>query len=143
MTVVEPVLDHAAAERARLVNQHRAELLRSGRAVTLEMLAHGQRKNLEATRQWARRQRRAGQLIYIVHNGSTYIPTFQLDDAFDLDPAVSDVVAVLVSRGFSDWAVWTWFESRSTWLNRRTPAEALRAGDVTGVRRALEGLFQE
>lgn len=143
MTVVEPVLDRAAAERARLVNKHRAELLQSGRAVTLGLLARGQDKSHEAARQWVRRQRHAGRLVYVVHNGGTYIPTFQLDEAFGLDPAASEVVAVLVARGFSDWAVWTWFESRSPWLGKRTPADALRAGDLSGLRRALDGLFQE
>jgi hypothetical protein len=143
LVVVEPVLDHAAAERARLVNRNRAELLRSGRAVTLDLLAEGQDKNLEAARQWARRQRRAGRFVYVVHNGATYVPTFQLDEAFDLHPVAAEVVAELVARGFSDWAVWTWFESRSPWLGKQTPAEASRTGDRDGLRRALDGLFQE
>lgn len=143
MAVVEPVLDHAATERARLVNESRARLLRSGRVVTLELLAEGQHKSLDASRQWVRRQRGAHKLTYVVQNNTTYIPTFQLDDAFDLRPAGVQVVATLFDRGFSDWAIWTWFESRSPWLGERTPADALEAGDVEALRRALAGLFQE
>lgn len=143
MTVVEPVLDHAATERARLVNENRARLLRSGRAVTLDMLAEGQGKKLDATRQWARRQRVGGKLVYVIHDGTTYIPTFQLDEAFELRPNAADFVPQLVGRGFTDWAVWTWFESRSPWLDAQTPAEALRVGNEAGLRRALAGLFQE
>lgn len=140
---MEPVLDHAAAERARLVNNNRAKLLRSGKAVTLELLARSRGKNHDATRQWARRHRRARELVYVVHNGAIYIPTFQLDEAFDLDSAVTPLVSALLSRGFTDWAVWTWFESRSSWLDGQTPVSALRAGDTRGVERALAGIFQE
>lgn len=143
MAAVEPVLDQTAAERARLVNEHRANLLRSGRAVTLAMLAQGQSKHLEAARQWARRQRRDGRLIYVIHNGAVFVPTFQLDEAFALHPTASETISTLTRRGLSDWAVWTWFESSSPWLGGRTPAEAVRAGDRGGVRRALRGLLQE
>lgn len=143
MAVVEPVLDYAATERARLVNENRARLLRSGRAITLDMLAEGQGKKLDTARQWARRRRGDRKLVYVIHDGTTYIPTFQLDEAFDLRPTGVQVVATLLDRGFSDWAVWTWFESRSPWLAKRTPAEALEAGDDDALRRALAGLFQE
>jgi len=143
VTVVEPVLDHAAAERARLVNKNRAELLRSGKAVDLELLARSREKSLDAVRQWVRRHRRTDELVYVLHNGATYVPTFQLDEAFDLDHTVTPFVSALLSRGFTDWAVWTWFESTSSWLDGRTPASALRAGDTHRVERALAGLLQE
>lgn len=143
MTVVEPVLDRDGAERARLVNEHRAKLLRAGRVVTIDVLAGAQHKNPSTVRQWVRRQRRGGRLVYVVHDGITYVPTFQLDEAYDLDPTAADAIGELAGRGFSDWAIWTWFESRSPWLAQRSPADALAAGDLAGLRRALAGLFQE
>jgi hypothetical protein len=53
------------------------------------------------------------------------------------------VIGALVERGFSAWAIWTWFESRSAWLGGRTPAQALRERDLPNLRRALNGLTQE
>jgi transposase len=58
--VVEPVLDHAAVENARLVNAARAQLLRSGTAVTVEAIAEACGKEAATVRRWVARQRRSG-----------------------------------------------------------------------------------
>lgn len=140
--VVQPVFDHAAAERARLVNVARAELLRSGRVVTVDMLAAATGRTIGTTRQWVRRYRKAGRLVAVTHDGNVLVPTFQLDESFTLDETVAAIVGRLVAGQMSDWAVWDWFATPNTWLDNATPADALDAGDVVGVRRAVAGLFQ-
>lgn len=141
--VVEPVLGVAAAERARLINQSRAELLRSGRVVDVALFARSKGKSVDAARKWLNRQRTDGRLVYVVHAGNTYVPLFQFDEAFDLDGSVSELVSFLVDRDMSDWAVWSWFESPSGWLGRRAPVAAVAAGELSAVWRAAHGLFQE
>lgn len=140
--VVKPVLDHAAAERARLVNAARSALLSSGGVITIEMLSDATRRSPGATRQWLRRQRRAGRLVTVTHDGAVLVPTFQLTEAFELDPSVADVVSRLVSHGMSSWAVWDWFATPNTWLDGHTPADVI-LDDVDAVRGAVAGLFQE
>lgn len=141
--VVEPVLDHAAAERARLVNQARAVLLKSGGAVTIEMIAKATGRTQAAVRQWVTRQRNSGVLVTVTHEGTVLVPTFQLDDAFELDVDVSAVVARLVGHGMSGWAVWDWFATPNTWLDGTTPQDALASGDTDALHAAVSGLFQE
>ncbi|MGH3443561.1 MAG: hypothetical protein ACRDUY_16255, partial [Nitriliruptorales bacterium] len=98
--------DHAAVEKARLVNHARAQLLRSGRAVTFEMIAEATGRNVGSVRQWVNRRVRAGRLVTVAHEGTTLVPTFQLTDAFDLDDGVAEVVGRLADAGLSGWAVW-------------------------------------
>lgn len=141
-SVVEPVLDHAAAERARLVNEARARLLTSGGALTIEAIAEATGRTSAAVRQWVTRRRKAGNLVTIEHDGRVFVPTFQLDEALDLDLHAAAVVARLVGHGMSGWAVWDWFVTPNTWLDA-TPADALAAGDVDAVHRAVSGMFQE
>ncbi|HVM00664.1 MAG TPA: hypothetical protein VM324_15350 [Egibacteraceae bacterium] len=141
--VVEPVLDHAAAERARLVNEARAVLLKSGGAITIEMFAKATGRSQAAVRQWVTRQRGAGALVTVTHEGTLLVPTFQLDDAFALDPAASAVVARLAGHGMSGWAVWDWFATPNTWLDGGTPEQVLAAGDSDAVHTAVSGMFQE
>ncbi|CAN5587816.1 MAG: hypothetical protein ACR2JF_09045 [Iamia sp.] len=143
MTVVEAVLDHAAAERARLVTAARATLLRSAGAVTIEVLAEATDRKVGTARQWVRRQREAGRLVTVTHDGVVLVPTFQLDDGFDLDAEAADVVAGLVAHQMSGWAVWDWFTTPNTWLDDATPMTVFAAGDLAAVRRAATGLFQE
>lgn len=141
--VVEPVYDHAAVEKARLVNQARAQLLRSGGAVTFEMIAEATGRNVGSVRQWVNRRVRAGRLVTVTHEGSTLVPTFQLTEAFDLDDGVAEVVERLADAGLSGWAVWDWFATPNTWLDGDTPEEALQAGDGAAVDRAVAGMLQE
>lgn len=142
-SVLEPVLDHAAAERARLVNESRARLLRSGRAVTLGMIADATGRSVATVRQWVNRRRNEQRMIAVLHDSLLYIPTFQLDEAFDLRDDASEIVSALLFRQMSDWAVWTWFETPSPWLaERRSPAQALAEGDREALDRAVLGLLQ-
>lgn len=141
--VVEPVLDHAALENARLVNRARAQLLRSGTAVTVQAIADSLGKTADTVRRWAARQRRAGRLVTVTHDGQVLIPSVQLDEALDVDDAAADLVGRCVAYGMDGWAVWHWFETPNTWLEGDTPARHLRAGDIDAVHRALSGMFQE
>lgn len=141
--VVEPVYDHAAVEKARLVNQARARLLRSGGAVTFEMIAEATSRNVGSVRQWVNRRVRVGRLVTVTHEGSTLVPTFQLTEAFDLDDGVAEVVERLTDAGLSGWAVWDWFATPNTWLDGDTPEDALRASDRVAVDRAVAGMLQE
>jgi hypothetical protein len=141
--VVEPLYDHAAAEKARLVNQARARLLRAGGAVTFEMIAEATNRRSDAVRQWVSRRVRAGRMVTVSHEGATLVPSFQLTDAFEEDRAVGDIVERLVAAGMSGWAVWDWFVTPNTWLDADTPIETLRAGERGAVERAAAGMLQE
>lgn len=117
---VEVRLDHDRVEAARLVRAARDRLLADAGAVTVPMLAEGRRSTTNAARQWIHRHRRAGRLVTVEDDrGTVLVPTFQLDDAFDLDPVVADTVAVLTAAGMSPWAVWRWFDSVNPWLDAR------------------------
>ncbi len=82
MILVEPVLDHAAAERARLVTAARARLLGAGGAVTIEVLDEATGRRLATAWQWVRRQRESRRLVTVTHDCNVLVPTFQLDDGF-------------------------------------------------------------
>jgi hypothetical protein len=140
---VAPVLDYAAAERARLVNEARTALIASGTAVTVEMFARSTGRTAEGARQWLQRRRRSGELITVTYNDRVLIPTFQLTEAFDHDVTAGEIVKFFGERGMSDWAVWDWFAVPNTWLDGVTPAAALADGRVADVHRAAHGLFQE
>jgi hypothetical protein len=142
--VVEPVQDWAALENARLVNQARAALLRSGTAATVDAIADATGRAPGTVRRWIARLRNASRLVTVTHDGQVYVPTFQLRPAFDdVDPTAAEVVGQLVSYGMDGWSVWDWFLTANTWLGGDTPAARLAAGDLDGVRRALAGLLQE
>lgn len=142
-TTVAPTLDHAATERARLANEARARLLRSGGAVTIEMLARGLGKRPATVRQWATRHRAAGDLVAVVHDGVLLVPTFQLDAAFSLREPSAEVIRRLQHQGLDGWAVWDWFVTPNTWLDGATPRVALEEAEPQRVLRAVAGLFQE
>lgn len=139
---VTPVLDRAAVEKARLVNEARAGLLTSGQAVTFELIARGTGRQSASVRQWINRRVRAGRMVTVAHDGMVLIPTFQLTDAFDEVPAAGEVVARLLSAGMSNWAVWDWFATPNTWLDGQRPADVL-AVDRAAVDRAVTGMLQE
>lgn len=138
-----PVLDYAAAERARLVTAAREALVESGTAVTTELFARSTGRTPEAARQWLLRRRRSGAMITVTYQDRVLIPTFQLTEAFEHDETAGEIVKFLGTRGMSEWAVWDWFATPNTWLDGTSPADALVAGRIDDVRRAARGLFQE
>ena len=141
--VVEPVYDQAAATNARLVNELRARLLKSGTAVTIDMIAEATGKDPGTVRQRVTRNRAASRLITVPHDGRTLVPTAQLDKAFDLDPGAAAVVTRLVGHGMDAWSVWDWLESPNAWLGGDRPAQRLAEDDAETVHHAVSGLFQE
>lgn len=142
--VVEPVQDRAALENARLVNQARAALLRSGTAVTVDAIADVTGKTPPTVRRWVARQRNEGRLVTVQYDGAMLVPSFQLTAAFDeVDPLCAEVVSRLVDYGSDGWAVWDWFLTANTWLGGDTPAAHLAAGDGDALWRAVSGLTQE
>ena len=139
----EPVsarLDRAAVEAARLVRVGRDLLITEAGAVTVAMLAEGRTSNVNAARQWLHRQRQAGRLITVDHNGELLIPSYQLDAAFDLDQAVAGVTGALVAAGMSPWAIWRWFYAHNGWVDAR-PVDLVAAGDSRRLHRAVRGLL--
>lgn len=142
--VVAPVLDTAAAARATLVNEARAALLESGTAVTIAQLAAATHRRDDTARKWATRKRDAGRLVLVqLHDGTLLVPTVQLDEAFELDDQVADRTQRLVEWGMGPWAIWGWWHTPNGWLlDGRSPADAVRAGDLDAVDRAIDGLIQ-
>lgn len=66
-----------------------------------------------------------------------------LDGAFALDDLVAERTRRLVSWGLGPWAIWDWWEIPNGWLvDGRSPADAIRAGDLDAVDRAIDGLIQ-
>lgn len=142
--VVAPVLDVPAAARATLVNEARATLLRSATAVTIVQLAEATGRSAEAARKWVSRRSKEGRLAVVqLHDGTLLIPTIQLDEAFALDEQVAERTRRLVTWGMGPWAIWDWWETPNGWLlDERSPADAVRAGDLDAVDRAIDGLVQ-
>lgn len=142
--VVEGVEDRAALENARLINEARASLLRSGTAVTVDDIVEVTGRSRAAVRKSLTRWRSAGRIATVTHDGQTWVPTVQLTAALDdVDPLAEDVVTRLVDHGLDGWAVWDWFETPNTWLGGLAPAEAVRSQDRAGLERAVTGLGQE
>lgn len=139
-SVLEPRLDAARAEVARLINAARAELLRSRTAVTVDQLADARGTSPDTTRRWVSRRRAAGDLVTVTHDGLVLIPTFQLDDAFDHDDDVATLVRRLTRYGMSGWAVWDWAETPNGWLHGDTPADLIRSGRTAEAAAAVDGL---
>lgn len=142
--VVAPVLDHAAAARAMVVNEARAALLRSGTAVTIAQLAEATGRSAEATRKWVNRKAKEGRLAVVhLHDGTLLVPTFQLDEAFALDERVAERTSRLIAWGMGPWAIWDWWQTPNGWLDDgRSPADEARTGDLDAVDRAIDGLTQ-
>lgn len=142
MAVAEPQIDRRAAEQARLVNQARAELLGRSKVVDIDTLARATMRDPNTTRRWVRRRRDAGDLVAVDHRGQVLVPTFQLTDAFELDPDARAVTARLHRYGMGPWAMWDWYVTGNGWLAGASPAEVLR-DDPALLQRAVDGLLQD
>lgn len=140
MAVVEPVLDWAATERARLLNKTRAELLTSGRVVSFDMFCDATRRRPDAGHQWVSRHRRAGRLITISHEGNLFIPSYQLGPMFELNQHAAELNQRLHAAGFDAWATWNWVAAPNPWLDGVSPEELLDK-DLDRVLAAVAGML--
>lgn len=131
-----------ALRQAELVGRARIKLLNSGTDVTVDEVASTTGKLPPSVRKWLARHRDAGRLIFVVHDRVDLVPSFQLDEAFDLEPRAADVVARLTSAGLSNWAIWRWATNPNGWLLDRTPAEELADGKHQAVMGAVNGQLQ-
>jgi hypothetical protein len=134
-------LDHDAVEQARLVRNARATLLAEAGVITTDMIADGRGCSAQTARQWLLRRRKAG-LITIEENGHVLVPSYQLDEAFELSPAAAEVNVALSGLGMDPWATWFWMYAPNGWLGTR-PVDALTEGDLDGVLAAVAGLVPD
>ncbi len=136
-----PLLDHAAVEQARLVRLAREHLATTLPSVDYDGLAAGRGSTVLAARQWVKRQRTAGRLFTVEYDNGTLIPSFQLDETFDVDERVAPAVERLSAFGMSGWATWQWFDAHNPWIDAR-PLDALCApgGGLDELDRAVSGL---
>ncbi len=133
-----PRLDRPAIEQARLVRLARDHLASTELSVDYDGLATGRDTTVLAARQWVKRQRGASRLFVVDHGGGTLIPTFQLDDVFDLDTRVAPAVARLADFGMSGWAMWQWFCAHNPWIDAR-PIDVIGQPDLDTELRGLVG----
>jgi hypothetical protein len=120
---IDPV-PHATVEQARRLAALRASLLRAG---TYSTAAIAEAKDITSnnTRQWISRNRRAGRLFTVTHEGETLVPAFLLDEQFEPRPEAQSAIVPLRAVGEDGWALWAWFATPSSWLGGRVPAELL------------------
>lgn len=114
-----PMMDRAAVEQARLVRLARDHLASTEPSVDYDGLAEGRASTVLAARQWVKRLRGSGRMFVVDYGGGTLIPSFQLDEVFDLDPRVGSAVQRLTEFGMSGWAVWQWFCAHNPWIEAR------------------------
>ncbi len=132
-----PLLDRAAVEQARLVRLARDHLASHETTVDYDGLARGRNSTVLAARQWVKRQRAKGQLFVVDHGVGTLVPSFQLDEVFDVDQRVAAVVEQLLAAGSSGWAIWQWFTAFNPWIEAR-PIDVIGTPDLD---RAVAGLL--
>lgn len=132
-----PMLDRAAVEQARLVRLARDHLASTEPSVDYDGLAEGRASSVLAARQWVKRQRSTGRMFVVDHAGGTLIPSFQLDEVFDLDERVVAVVEQLTEFGMSGWAMWQWFCAHNPWIEAR-PVDVIGTPDLQA---AVSGLI--
>lgn len=124
-----PMMDRAAVEQARLARLARDHLASTEPSVDYDGLAEGRASTVLAARQWVKRQRGAGRMFVVDHGGGTLIPSFQLDEVFDLDPRVAAAVDRLTEFGMSGWATWQWFCAHNPWIEAR-PVDVIGTPDL-------------
>lgn len=132
--------DTAAAAQAVLANRAYATLLASGTAVTTTQYVAALTERgigAEGARARIKRDRDKRRMVTVTHEGEAVIPIFQLHGDFDHDVLAGDAVQALLAAGYGPWDVWDWAETPNPWIGRRTPADAIRAGDTDALDRAL------
>lgn len=138
--------DTAAAAQAALANRAYARLLTSGTAVTTSQYVAALTERgvgPEGARARIKRDRDKQRLVTVSHEGESIVPTFQLRADFDHDPVAGEAVHALLDAGYGPWDIWDWAETPNPWLGRRTPADAIRAGDQVAVDRAVAAAVGE
>ena len=116
---------------AFLVQQHalRQELRRQ--SISAEQAA----KLLSVSRQTVHNRVRQDKLLAFRDGDRLRLPTWQFD-ATSIDSVVAGLATVLAALHAAPLARARWFSSPQPALNGRTPADALRAGEVAAVVRA-------
>ncbi len=131
------MLDHVAIEQARLTRLARDHLAANEASVDYDGLARGRDSTVLAARQWVKRQRAKGELFVVEYGGRTLIPSFQLDEVFDIDDRVGRVVAELTAADMTGWAMWQWFTAVNPWIEAR-PIDRIGTEEID---RAVAGLL--
>ncbi|MCP3938895.1 MAG: hypothetical protein GY708_26400 [Actinomycetia bacterium] len=136
LPLAPPLLDRAAVEHARLARLAREHIASTQPCVDYEGLAAGRGSSQLAARQWVKRHRAAGRLFVVDYDGGTLMPSFQLDEVFDLDPRVAPSVERLTEFGMSSWAMWQWFCAHNPWIGAR-PVDVI---GTEALEQAVSGL---
>lgn len=131
------MLDRSSIEQARLLRIARDQLVENEPSVNYSGLAEGRASTELAARQWVKRQRSADRLFVIDHGTGALIPSFQLDEVFDLNPLVTSAIRRLLTFGMNGWAIWSWFTATNPWIEAR-PIDVIGTPDLEA---ALSGLL--
>lgn len=132
--------DTAAVAQAALANRAYARMLTSGTAVTTSQYVAALAERgigAEGARARIKRDRGKGRLVTVTYEGEAVIPTFQLADDFGHNRLAADAVGALLAAGYGPWDIWDWAETPNPWIGRRTPSDAIRAGEIEAVARAV------
>ncbi len=132
---VDPV-PTATFEQTRRLARQRDRLLATGAYATEHLQEIRGDASPSATRTWLARQRNRKALFSVGHNGSTWVPAFQLDAVGQPRAAVRRVLEALEPAGLAGWATWTWFTSPSAWTGGDSPIDVLAADPDRAVRAA-------
>lgn len=133
-----PLLDEMAVEQARLIRMARDHLATTERSVDYRGLSVGRACTELAARQWVKRQRDVGRLFVVEHGNRMLVPAFQLDEAFDLDDAVTPAVISLLDFGMNGWAAWQWFTAHNPWIDAR-PIDVIGTDKLAAAIAGLTG----
>jgi len=71
------------------------------------------------------RLQRERRIFTVVHRNTTYVPSFQLDEAGHPRPAVAKVIQIL-EGDTSDWGLALWFTAANGWLDGKRPVDLLK-----------------
>lgn len=137
LPVAPPLLDVVAVEQARLVRLARDHLASTEPSVGYDGLARGRDSTVLAARQWVKRQRDRRRIFVVDHGGATLVPTFLLDEVFDIDERVVPTVERLSDAGMTGWAQWQWFTAHNPWIDAR-PIDVIGTDDLA---KAVAGLL--
>ncbi len=123
-----PALDHTLVEVARKRREQRDRLVADHQTLTIAMVAEARGVTEDTARQWLHRHRTAGRIVTVqLNDGTTLVPSFQLDLDLDPRPDVASRTSRLLDARMGPWAVWRWWVTHDALLDR-SPIEALARG---------------